>query len=630
MNIVVLAGGTGSIALQRGLYELLDSSQDGVSTKILTNAYDNGKSTGDVRKVCGGHILGPSDVRKNQTTRLKLEKPNSPWVKFLDIRFTVETSTAKDYCLEKITELEDALRMYADVTDKQSLVKKVSNTALLREAVEQFFKHEVASKIDYNDFALANIIYAGFASANKNSLRKAATIMAGLMGIPDNVIVNDDRSLFLGAITQSGIRVTDEGDIVSWGQMNDPFVDIFFTDADGAPSAPALCSEAEEALSKADLIILSSGTQWSSLIPTYASEGFKQAIEKSSAKILMVMNRQPDKDSPGQSASDIIRLLVPRYFPDGRLRVILDSTADPSMRSLDDEALALVHSADHFSLAHDFDRNKTLHSPDSLARAIALTYFKEYADSEAFIFDYDDTLIGRGNHMPRSSILNKTLLARLIKKDANISICTGNSIKAINLRSAPQVQETLQLPVFADGGVNEYTYTLNSTDDSELPAYEYRRIITEACRLPTSGPLSVHGMMSTLTAHGIPLMKIENRGGVMLSIKPIIEEYRPAVLSLIKFIIDGSDLIATATGRTTIDICNKNLSKQHTVRHVLSSIKGQLTFVGDEFRPGGNDNPVRQMYNPRVACLAVKDPAETAFFLKTLLLKQTSSLQSLV
>jgi 2-phospho-L-lactate transferase/gluconeogenesis factor (CofD/UPF0052 family) len=629
MNIVILSGGTGSIALQRGLYGLLDSSQDGVSTKILTNAYDNGLSTGAVRKVCGGHILGPSDVRKNQTTRLKLEKPNSPWAKFLDIRFTVETQAAKDYCLEKIAELEHDLQAYADVSDRHSLVKKVSNTALLREAVEQFFKQQVASKIDYNDFSLANIIYAGFASANKNSLRQAATIMAGLMGISDNVIVNDDRSLFLGATTKSGIRVTDEGDIVSWGQIHDPFVDIFFTDASGEPARPVLCAEAEAALSRADLIILSSGTQWSSLIPTYASEGFKQAIERSSAKILMVMNRQPDKDSPGQSASDIIKLLVPKYFPEGRIRVILDSTSDDQMSSLDDEALSLVQSADTFVLGDDFARNKTLHNADALARAVALTYFKEYVDSEAFIFDYDDTLIGRGNHMPRSSILNKSLLARLIKRDVNISICTGNSIKAINLRSTPIGQEVLQIPVFADGGVNEYYYTLNSSDDPDLPAYEFRRIINEACRIH---PTEIEGILNALVNHGIPMMKIENRGGVMLSIKPIIEEYRSAVLSLIKFIIAGTDLVAHATGRTTIDIHSKNLSKQHTVRHALTSIKGQLTFIGDEFRPGGNDNPVKQMFNPRVACLAVKDPAETSFFLKTLLIKNNApaALQSLV
>src|ERR1039458_7341154 len=105
MNIVILAGGTGSIALQTGLYNLLDSHLDGVDTKILINGYDNGMSTSAVRQVMGRKILGPSDVRKNQTTRLELENPKSPWLKFLNIRFTVESSKAQNFCFEKISEL---------------------------------------------------------------------------------------------------------------------------------------------------------------------------------------------------------------------------------------------------------------------------------------------------------------------------------------------------------------------------------------------------------------------------------------------------------------------------------------------------------------------------------------------
>ena len=62
MKIVIVAGGTGSIALQSGLYRLIDQEFDGVDTKVLVNAYDNGLSTGAVRRVMGGRILGPSDV----------------------------------------------------------------------------------------------------------------------------------------------------------------------------------------------------------------------------------------------------------------------------------------------------------------------------------------------------------------------------------------------------------------------------------------------------------------------------------------------------------------------------------------------------------------------------------------
>ena len=49
LNIVIVCGGTGSIALQHGfdsLYGLSNYNMD-----IVINAYDNGKSTGVCRKV---------------------------------------------------------------------------------------------------------------------------------------------------------------------------------------------------------------------------------------------------------------------------------------------------------------------------------------------------------------------------------------------------------------------------------------------------------------------------------------------------------------------------------------------------------------------------------------------------
>lgn len=296
MNILILAGGTGSIALQTGLHHII-RDLDGIDVKVLTNAYDNGLSTGAVRQVMGGEILGPSDVRKNQTTLFKLlNNGSSLWNNFLDIRFTKETSSVREYCLGEVVRLRATLvNKLPEINHAAELEAVNFKIALIKEAIETYFKSPIASKIDYNDFSLANIVYAGFARANNNSLRSAASIMAKILEIPDNVIINDDRSMFLGAISKSGQRVTDEGDIVFWGKADDPFVDVFFTDHAGKNCRPVLCREAQDAIANADLIILSSGTQWSSLIPTYASEGFKEAIDCSSAKIIMVMNKVPDK-----------------------------------------------------------------------------------------------------------------------------------------------------------------------------------------------------------------------------------------------------------------------------------------------------------------------------------------------
>ena len=619
MNIVILAGGTGSIALQSGLYQMLDKNLDGVDTKIIVNAYDNGLSTGAVRRVMNGHILGPSDVRKNQTTRLKLENPDSPWNKFLDIRFTRESSQARAFCLDEI----DTLFKNLPIVD---VGHRLTNKQLLIEAVESYFNTPFASKIDYNDFSLANIVYAGFAKASGNSLRAAAKTMALLMGIKDNVILNDDTSLFLGAITASGIRVTDEGDIVSWGDVNDPFVDLFFTNAAGEDVRPVLCQEATDALLTADLIILSSGTQWSSLIPTYESAGFKQIIHRCQGKIVMVMNREPDKDSPGQSASDIVKILVPRYFESNKLHVILDSTGHSQMASLDIEAKSCIASVNTFQLGHSIESAQTItkHHPLKLAHAVARTYFNGYINSEHFMFDYDDTLVGRGNTQPKSSELNRQMLMQL-KNRTDVSICTGNGIKGISLQCEEYSEwpGEITLPykpltVFADGGINKYEYDTRRIQGDDAVKPKFLTCVHPASVIKKDGAHGITNIIGALKDHGIPLSKIENRGNVIISIKPVDNEYRPAILSLVRMILGGSGLEAKAAGRTTIDISRPSVSKADAVSYVLSEGAGSITFVGDEFYEG-NDAPVLEMKHPRVKCLHVKDPAETAFFLLSLL-----------
>jgi len=619
MNIVILAGGTGSIALQTGLYELLDKQIGDIDTKIIVNCYDNGLSTGSVRKVMDGKILGPSDLRKNQTTRLQLENPKSPWLNFLNIRFTVESSKARSFCHDKITQLAVTGGISDSLTD-------------LRLAVDAYFSIAVAEKIDYNDFSLANIIYAGLAKLNGYSLRKAATIMAGLMGIKDNVLLNDDRSLFLGAITKSGKRIADEGDIVSWGDKEDPFVDIFFTDADGydtdeVGTMPHLCEEAEQAILSADLVILSSGTLWSSLIPTYASIGFDRAINNTKAKILMILNRQPDKDSPGQTASEIIDILIPKYFPTKLIHVVGDSSGSEQMNTLDDNSLDKIASFATFNMGPPVDVAKdTRHQHMQLGRAVAQTYFKDYLNSDYYMFDYDDTLVGRGNRWPLASRENTAGISRLNSMEFNragkhaiqIGICTGNTVKSVNLRGAPGSMFTT-LEVFADGGANKYSYdTSPSGNDDDGVASKLMICVNQNLIIP---PETINTIVTNLRDAGIPLSKIDNRGNVLIAIKPIDPEYRQLVLQVAKSIVERFGLNVRIAGRTTVEICKPNLSKIDAIKYVFKAKNAKsITYIGDEL-DSGNDAVVEKLSHelPTLKCLHVKNPVQTAFFIKTLI-----------
>src|ERR1700736_5909885 len=59
INVVLFSGGSGTQSITEAL---LRHSQ--ISLRILINAYDDGHSTGRLRKFIPG-MLGPSDVRKN-------------------------------------------------------------------------------------------------------------------------------------------------------------------------------------------------------------------------------------------------------------------------------------------------------------------------------------------------------------------------------------------------------------------------------------------------------------------------------------------------------------------------------------------------------------------------------------
>lgn len=587
MKILICAGGTGSIALQSGLYKTLEQNGNiSVDIKVLTNMYDNGKSTGLVRTVLDGKILGPSDLRKNQVTRLFLENKNSPFIPLLNIRFNSPSFSAECYCVYSIQE---------------SKISDYAKTILVK-SINSYFECPLALTIDYADFSLANIVYAGLAKSNGNSMEAAATIMANLLGIKDNVLINDDRSLFLGAVSQSGVRVVDEGDIVDWGKEDDPFVSTFYYDRDGNESIPILGLKATKAIMEADIIILSSGTQWSSLIPTYDSIGFKTAIENSNARIFMVMNRKPDSDSPGQTASDIVNNIVPKYFPENRLEVIMCSTTTNNLNQLNSNTEKKVLSVWSQNLSDDFNFYNSIHDANKLGKVVRKIYFNGLTNSGSYVFDWDDTVCGRGGSYQKESTYNKNTLNLLAVKGINVSICTGNSIKIVPYMNS-------KIDVYADGAQNFYK---NVMGIGNIPQHILsEKLNPDAMFHQDEGDFIRERIREFLTN------KIENRGDVIFAIKPVAPEYRKAIVGLLNGIFDKFEYNIISTGRSTIEISKKELSKATALEHILMQTMEDVTYVGDECYEGGNDFPA-VYYSDRIKVLSVKSPAETAYFISEL------------
>ena len=305
------------------------------------------------------------------------------------------------------------------------------------------------------------------------------------------------------------------------------------------------------------------------------------------------------------------------------------------MRDLDAGARELVAGVTSARLAPAPDAGTPAsprHDPSLLFAAIAQAYFKDQLNSDHFMFDYDDTLVGRGNSYPKTSAFNVQALLQLQTRRA-VSICSGNSIRALSLRGdtnlAPQAS---QLQVFADGGINQYEYdTLAHARGEDAAPYRWIQCIDPAAAFESSGALSAQEIRQRLRDHDIPLSKIENRGDAMICIRPIDDEYRASIVSLIKYIFKHTAprLQIRQAGRSTIEIALDTLSKAAAVKFIFAQNKCKMmTYVGDELY-SGNDEPVRELCEELpLRCLHVRSPNHTAFFLMALQSKIVRVLES--
>lgn len=618
MKIVIFTGGTGSVALQTGLYELYG---DDIEVNCIFNAYDNGLSTGLVRQVFDGKILGPSDLRKNQILRHKLKYGQTKLLDFLDIRFSVEQDAAEEYCLNRLKTL--------DWADKH--VESIFNRA-----IKFYFNQQKALQITYDDFSISNIIYAGLAGQFNNSLEMAGIEMAKLLGIEeDAVILSSDESLFLQALTKSGYTILDEGDIVNWNNPDDPIIDIKLVDIGGCERLPQLTPRAQNAMLDADIIILSSGTQWSSLIPTYVCTNFSDTLEHSKAfnnkALYCIINNVQDKDMTGLNVREMIDI-VDRYIPKEHIKFIFNKNASDEMsinNLIKDETDIASHCYSYTLTAEKGDKK---HHAQSLAWAIMHQFYNKYILNDTFVFDYDDTIVGRNSEYFNESHANRSLLWRL-SSNKNVNIITGNAEKHINLdfnnsfvgKKTQNLSMYInhnskigEIGLYADGGINKFSAGQYEVDTFSRLGIDTKFIecIDKELRMNND---EVKRIITKIENIGIGVNKIQNRNNITISVKPIDDEYRKPISILLQQYL-GNEYFIRPTGRTTIDISKSGTLKTKALNDIIKDMDKdcKVVYIGDEGFDGGNDYELTHHQN--VHFLHVKNPRDTLIFLKTLIL----------
>ena len=307
LRVVLFSGGRGSGALTEQLVQ-----HPAVELTIAINGYDDGASTGEVRRFLGD-ALGPSDFRKNaaRLARLLATAP-AALIDLLDVRLNVPLSEA-------------TLETFVAPLPPPSRSE-------VAERLERFLQelHASGRPFDFDDCSVGNLVFAGGFLRGGRDFNCAVDDYCALVGLPPARIENvtDGTNAYLVAIDADGRLLGSEEEIVDAKRRN-RIEDIFLIDrrltsddlaALSTLPPPQLAAQLEtwrapvrlngrleRAIAQADLVIYAPGTQHSSLFPSYLTPGLSTAIAANLTAIkLLVTNIQTDAEITGRSAVDII------------------------------------------------------------------------------------------------------------------------------------------------------------------------------------------------------------------------------------------------------------------------------------------------------------------------------------
>ena len=334
--VSLFCGGRGSAALVREL-----SRRPYVKLNLLINAYDDGLSTGEIREFIPG-MLGPSDFRKNLSYLLDLHSNEQyALTSFLEYRLPSPFDRrAVDDLRRILTDPRAEARSDLKLCQNLQTIGEGMLTKL-RELVFTFldYSKEQSRQFNFADCSLGNLLFAGAYIRCGGSFNRAASELADLFGSKATLInVTSGENRVLAGCKEDGELLEREACIVS-KQSRAKIVDIFLLGrkltADEvarlsrlplsekreflrALEAPVHISpEADQTIRNSDIILYGSGTQHSSLLPSYKTIGLREAIIQSKARVkVLIVNIHEDEDIQGLSVTELVdRALY--YLGDG-------------------------------------------------------------------------------------------------------------------------------------------------------------------------------------------------------------------------------------------------------------------------------------------------------------------------
>lgn len=329
INVVLFSGGSGTSSITEALLR-----HPQIHLQILINAYDDGHSTGRLRKFIPT-MLGPSDVRKNINRLMpSTERCQQSLKRLSDHRLPVGVARADALALVSALIEGDCGALPDELANefRQLSVQQAGEFRSLLEAFLAYFRaeEEAGNTFDFTDCALGNLLFAGCFLREQRDFNRSVAAFSRLYEVAPDALLNITlgENLFLIAEKEDGSVLLGEADIVaaqSPGKIAELYLideRIYRTHIDGAPEpaggwlplirdasrTPHLNPAVAQAIAQADVIVYGPGTQHSSLLPSYLTDGLGEAIAANrAADKIFIGNIVRDFDIQEDDINDLAR-----------------------------------------------------------------------------------------------------------------------------------------------------------------------------------------------------------------------------------------------------------------------------------------------------------------------------------
>lgn len=548
MNITIISGGSGSDSLIKGL---IGVGGNQVKITNLINLYDDGKSTGVCRYVMD--VLGPSDLRKVQYSQWQADGNTTQSISNLyELRPDLTISNFEDIC-----------NMFIDILPRRK------ETAIFKACIK-IFKEYILRAYDNNEeinenlksFNIANILYSTLFKTH--GITETIDIFKSFLDIQHDVVINSYTKSILTAKCKNGYICNYESDIVD---LNGKDM-IESIDIDPTPiTSKAAC----DCIRDCDILIISSGTPYSSILPTLNTPYLKWQIRNSKALKIIIANNAYDTDSIGVDLDGVLKLYSKRINLK-TFEIIINHDADKTHLNT---SLKLKN-------IHKKSFGKTKHQRYKLGIAIFSIYFKTNASKKRkYVFDFDDTLWSRHNE---KLSMNNLSLIRELSNDYNIEIASGNSYE--HIKNCDRNGVLFNIPIWADGTNLKYKYNkIKESYTNCVFTDEFKRKIIN------------YALDNNLF--------FEVRNDKVITIK-CTQSRRIFHYSKIKKLARNKEV--RLNGRTSIEIFIDNPDK-----YMIYNIYDSIFFIGDS--PVGNDKMMFKKANKSI----ISNVKKTNIFLTYLL-----------